>query len=61
MRGQVIHQFELARLVNRNPDDPGLPTNSPGTHYGLTDEALRVIRLYRGSGWEAELAAFRSS
>ena len=61
MRGQVIHQFEQARLVDRNPDDPGLPTNSPRTHYGLTNEGLRVIRLYRVIGWEAELAAFLSS
>ena len=61
VRRQVIHQFEQARLVDRNPDDPGLPTNSPRTHYGLTDEALKVLRLYRGSEREAELAAFRSS
>ena len=61
VRRQVIHQFEQARLVDRNPDDPGLPTNSPRTHYGLTDEALKVLRLYQGSGWETELAAFHSS
>ena len=47
--------------LHLDPDDPGLPTNSPCTHYGLTDEALNVLRLYRGSGWEAELKAFRSS
>ena len=61
VRRQVIHQFEQARLVDRNPDDPGLSTNSPRTHYGLTDEALNVLRLYQSGGWESELAAFRSS
>ena len=60
VRRQVIHQFEQARLVDRNPDDPGLPTNSPRTHYGLMDEALNVLRLYQSSGWESELGAFRS-
>jgi hypothetical protein len=25
VRRQVIHQFEQARLVDRNPDEPGLP------------------------------------
>ncbi len=30
-------------------------------HYSLTDEALNVLRLYRTSGWESELSAFRSS
>ncbi len=61
VRRQVIHQLEQARVVDRNPDDPYLPTNSPRTHYGLTDEALKVIRLYQTSHWESELSAFRSS
>ncbi len=61
VRRQVIHQLEQARVVDRNPDEPDLPTNSPRTHYGLTDEALKVLRLYQSNGWETELAAFRSS
>ena len=61
VRRQVIHQLEQARVVDRNPDEPDLPTNSPRTHYGLTDEALKVLRLYGTSGWDAELSAFRSS
>jgi type II restriction enzyme len=47
--------------VDRNPDAPDLPTNSPRTHYGLTNEALSVLRLYGTSGWESELSAFRAS
>ena len=47
--------------MDRNPDEPDLPTNSPRTHYGLTDDALKVLRLYQTSGWESELHAFRSS
>ena len=58
---QVIHQFEQARLVDRNPDDPYLATNSPRTHYGLTDDALSVLRLYGTSGWDAGLSEFRAS
>ena len=61
VRRQVIHQFEQARVVDRNPDEPDLPTNSPRTHYGLTDVALKVLRLYQSGGWESELEAFRSS
>jgi hypothetical protein len=48
-RRQVIHQFEQAGLVVRNPDLPSLPTNSPRTHYRLTSEALAAIQAY-GSG-----------
>jgi hypothetical protein len=36
VRRQVIHQFEQARIVDRNPDEPGLATNSPRTHYALS-------------------------
>lgn len=43
IRRQVIHQFEQAGLVIRNPDDPKLPANSPRTHYALSDVALRII------------------
>ncbi len=61
VRRQVIHQLEQARVVDRNPDAPDLPTNSPMTHYGLTGEALSVLHLYQTGGWESELSAFRSS
>ena len=60
VRRRVIHQFEQARLVDRNPDDPNLPTNSPRSHYRLTDEALEVLRLYGRRGWKSRLRAFRS-
>lgn len=60
VRRQVIHQFEQARLVDRNPDAPDLPTNSPRTHYGLTDEAVRVLRQYGRRRWKSQLQSFRS-
>ena len=61
VRRRVIHQLEQARVVDRNPDAPNLATNSPRTHYGLTDKALKVIQLYQTTAWESELQAFRSA
>lgn len=61
VRRQVIHQLEHAGVVARNPDNPALATNSPLTHYGLTDEALAALRSYQSSAWESELHAFLSS
>lgn len=61
VRRQAIHQLEQARVVDRNPDNPALATNSPLTHYGLTDEALSVLRSYQSSDWKSELSAFRSN
>ena len=55
VRRQVIHQLEQARLVDKNPDNPTLPTNSPRTHYALTDEIIDLIRCYGDIAWEASL------
>lgn len=55
IRRQVIHQFEQARIINRNPDNPLLSTNSPRTHYALTDELINLIREYGGKRWDRKL------
>jgi hypothetical protein len=46
VRRQTIHQFEQARLVDRNPDDPSRPTNSGDNRYQLTEEAAIVLRSF---------------
>lgn len=43
IRRQVLHQFEQARIVNRNPDNPNLATNSPLTHYAVTKEIHSLV------------------
>lgn len=58
VRRQVIHQFEQARLVDRNPDQPDLATNSPRTHYALTDAALHTIRQFNSADWPQAVADF---
>jgi len=61
IRRQVIHQFEQAHIVARNPDEPSLPTNSPRTHYALTDEVIKTIRAYNTSTWKTSLNQFLAS
>ena len=46
IRRHTIHQFEQARIVDRNPDDPDRPTNSGKTVYVLTEEAADVLKAY---------------
>ncbi len=58
IRRQSIHQFEQARLVNRNPDDPKRPTNSGKTVYTLTDEAAAVLRTYGTSAFASAVGQF---
>jgi hypothetical protein len=58
IRRQAIHQFVQGGVLQRNPDDPGLSTNSPRTHYALTDEALAVLRSYGSPGFDLASASF---
>jgi adenine-specific DNA-methyltransferase len=46
IRRQTVHQFEQARLIDRNPDNPARPTNSGETRYQLTREASDVLRAF---------------
>ena len=61
IRRQVIHQFEQAGLVVRNPGDPTLATNSPRTHYALSDAALRAIQAYQSKNWQQAAQDFIES
>ena len=60
VRRQVIHQFEQARLVDRNPDDPTRQTNSPNTCYALTEEAFEILRQFGTPLWEDAVTSFLS-
>lgn len=59
-RRQVLHQLVQAAIVDYNPDDPTLATNSPRAHYALTDAALAVAHAYGGGQWPAALDEFRN-
>jgi adenine-specific DNA-methyltransferase len=58
IRRQTLHQFEQAALVVKNPDDPTRPTNSGNTCYGVTPEALELLRLYGSERWIKALEAY---
>lgn len=60
-RRQAIHQFEQARVVDRNLDSDDLATNSPRTQYALSSSAAAVIRSYGTKKFDPEAEAFRAS
>jgi len=53
IRRQTLHQFEQAGIVERNPDDPQRPTNSPRTVYAIEGDTLEVIEKYGTLAWNA--------
>jgi hypothetical protein len=58
IRRQTIHQFEQARLIDRNPDDPNRPTNSGKTVYVLTERAAHILRCYGTKEFAVGVASF---
>lgn len=60
-RRQVLHQFIQAHLVDYNPDEPDLPTNSPRAHYAISDAALEAIRSFGTRNWENAAESFTKS
>ncbi len=49
IRKFVLHQFEQAGIVERNPDEPARSTNSGKNCYAMSPQAQAVIVLYDDS------------
>ncbi|MBF0607882.1 MAG: restriction endonuclease [Magnetococcales bacterium] len=58
-RRQVLHQFVQAGIVDYNPDNLNLPTNSPNAHYSLTEEVLIAIKAFNTKAWKSTVNAFK--
>jgi adenine-specific DNA-methyltransferase len=58
IRRQTIHQFEQARLIDRNPDVPTRPTNSGDTVYQLTTTAADVLKSFGRKNFATTCAKF---
>lgn len=60
-RRQTLHQFVQAGIVDHNPDNPELPTNSKDNHYQITQEALKVIKSFNTKNWNNEIKYFKEN
>ena len=60
IRRQTLHQLEQAGIVVRNADDPKRATNSPNNVYGISDEALKAIKIFGTKAWNEALHGFIS-
>ena len=58
-RRQVLHQFVQGRIADHNPFEANLPTNSPRSHYAITEAALEAVRRYGTGRWDVAAAGFR--
>ena len=59
IRRQTLHQFEQARIVDRNRDDPARPTNSKDNNYSLTPPMLEILREYPSGAWMEKIQEYQ--
>lgn len=61
IRRQTLHQFVQAGIVNHNPENPELPTNSKDNHYRISPEALKVVQSFNSVRWEENIKDFEEN
>jgi hypothetical protein len=61
IRRQTLHQFEQARIVDRNRDDPKRPTNSKDTNYSLTQAILEILAEYPKGDWLSKIQEYKDA
>lgn len=61
IRRQTLHQFEQARIIDRNRDDPTRPTNSKDNNYSLNQPILDILAHYPFGDWNSPLERYKQS
>jgi len=59
IRRQTLHQFEQARLVDRNRDDPMRATNSKDNNYSLNQIVLDILRVFPRGDWKKKIENYK--
>lgn len=57
-RRQTMHQLVGAGIALYNPDNPQRPVNSPKAVYQISPAALALIKTFRSTEWQANLATY---
>jgi hypothetical protein len=61
IRRQTLHQFEQARIVDRNRDDPTRATNSKDNNYSLNRSILEILAEYPNGGWLGKVQDYKDA
>ncbi len=58
IRRQTLHQFEQARIIDRNRDNPKRATNSKDNNYSLNKPILEILKNFPDGEWTSKVADF---
>jgi len=59
IRRETLHQFEQARMVDRNRDDPNRATNSRNNNYSLNQPIIKILHAYPDGDWKNLITKFQ--
>jgi len=61
IRRKTLHQFEQARIIDRNRDNPARATNSKDNNYSLNKPISDILAVYPNGDWEHKVQSFKDS
>lgn len=61
IRRQTLHQFEQARLVDRNRDNPARATNSKDNNYSLNQSMLDILSEFPSGNWPLQVQIYKGA
>ncbi len=59
IRRQTLHQFEQARIVDRNRDNPARATNSKDNNYSLNQPIIDILSQFPDGNWQEKVQNFK--
>lgn len=60
IRRQTLHQFEQARIVDRNRDNPSRPTNSKDNNYSLNQPIIEILKEFPYGQWQKKIEEYKN-
>jgi hypothetical protein len=61
IRRQTLHQFEQARIVDRNRDNPARPTNSKDNNYSLNQHIIDILVQFPQGNWLDKVQEYKAT
>ena len=60
IRRQTLHQFEQARIVDRNRDNPSRATNSKDNNYSLNQTIIDILHEFPNGKWQERMDQYKT-
>lgn len=60
IRRQTLHQFEQARIIDRNRDNQARATNSGDNNYSLNEPIIEILREFPNGQWLQKIDQYKA-